>query len=137
MTRPAWFVGVALVALPACSRPPTAEDMAGRVVGTWRLVRENGREVPVRTDVSGLVQFHPDGTVSYEAVGPAPPNDTLEKRQVKPVTGTFRFRDGETLEVTGEKDGRPQTWALRATLAGHVLTLREPDGRVDEYERLK
>ena len=137
MSRRAWFVGLALLAVPACSRPPTPEEAAARVVGTWKHVRENGELVQPRTGVSGLLQFGADGAITYEQVTEVETAGKTPTRQVKPTTGTYRFLDAETLEITGDDRGQVKTWAVRAVLAGKSLTLHKPHGQVDEFERLK
>jgi len=132
MFRPAWLVGLVLLALPACSRPPTRDEVAARVVGAWHLVRENGELKPPPTGQSGMVQFGADGTVTYETVVVA-----AGQVIVKPVTGRYRVLDPETVEVTGDDGALLTRGRVRAVFVGDRLTLQRAQGPVMEFERVK
>jgi hypothetical protein len=130
MTRRAWLL--LALAVPGCSRPPTRDEAAGRLVGTWHFVRENGelREPP--TGQSGLVQFAANGTVIYEVVG-----TSAGQVIVKPATGRYRVLDGETLEVTGADGSLLTQGRVRAVFPGERLTLQVGQGPLREFERVK
>lgn len=132
MSRRAWLL--LLLAVPACSRPPTPEEAAARIVGTWKIVRDGGKPVEIPTGQSGLIQYNADGTVVSEAVTNS--GGTLK---VTPVTSTYRFLDGETLEATTAVGDRVKQTRLRAVVSGDRLTLSKPDepGKTAEFERVK
>ncbi|QDU24105.1 hypothetical protein [Urbifossiella limnaea] len=137
MVRPAWLLGLVLLALPACTRPITPEQASARLVGIWQHVRQNGQPVPPRTDVSGLMEIEPGGVLKREAPVEVYAAGVLQSRNVQKVEDRFRFLDGETMEVTGNDRGQVRTWRVRAVLAGTRLTLHKPDGVVDDYDRIK
>ena len=129
MTRRAWLLLV--LAVPACSRPPTRDEAAARLVGTWHLVRENGELKAPPTGESGLVQFAATGTVTYEVVGVS-----AGQVIVKPATGRYRVLDGETLDVTGADGSMLTQGRARVLFAGERLTLQVGQGPVREFERV-
>jgi len=131
VTRRACLLLLAL-AVPACSRPPTRDEAAARLVGTWHLVRENGELKEPPTGQSGLLQFAANGTVVYEVVGVA-----SGQVIVKPATGRYRVLDGETLEVTGADGSLLAPGRVRVVFPGERLRLQVGQGPAREYERVR
>jgi len=130
MIRRAWLL--LALAVPACNRPATPEEASARIVGTWKVVRENGKAVQLRDGRSGLVRYHADGTVTQDEApraGGSVKNTTVV---------TYRFLDAETVEAT-ETGARVKTTTFRAVISGDRLTLHKPDDpdRTAEFERVK
>lgn len=126
MTRRAWLLPAVVILTSSCRR--TADDAATAFVGTWKIVRENGKPAKLPAGHSGIVRHHADGTITpVTATG-----------SDGPAQATYRFLDAETLEVT-EAGGKQKKVTYRAVVSGDLLTLHDPErpDRTAELERVK
>jgi len=94
-------------------------DAEKAIVGKWQATKKAGDK-----EIKLALEFTKEGKLTMSS-------------DIFALSGTYRFLDAETLEVTfkvGEKD---MTQKSRVKVAGDELTVTNPDGEVTRLTRVK